>query len=355
MTYYFKRVLFRLLRIFRPSSTADSILDIDLVNFFDSGKRLVLIDIDNTLLSWSSSDISSDVIDWINRGKQKGLQFCLISNTLNKQRLSDLSNKMDVPFVKGRFKPSRQMFTQALERFKALPEQAIMIGDQMFTDILGASRMRIDSIWVRPATDKEFIGTKVNRFFEKWVCKGLSWSSKRGKVPASAVILDRNITRQFIKFLIVGVTSTTIDLGLHYILMFKLSWNRELVSHLLGETLVSSLKSVVSLTETSSMDMSFAFLKVITVSLAIANSFFWNRLWTFRITDPESRHQQFVKFILVAGVGLLLNTVVATTLYDPDSSQPQTSWLFASFIACGVVALWNFLGQKFWVFHKNHR
>lgn len=345
-----KKILYKLCHRFIPTHTASSVLEIDLSFFIAQGKKLVLIDIDNTLLPWSSHQIPQVVLDWITFGKNLGLKFCLISNTLNKERLSELSKQMDVSFAKGRFKPSRQMFLQALDRFGFHPRESLMIGDQLFTDILGASRMGIESVWVEPAADKEFIGTKMNRVAEKIVCKSISWSSNQEK---KTLAKDRSSTiHQFLKFVLVGITSTVIDLGLHYWLMFKLTWKGQLLSNFVGEKIVELLTPITSLTKASSLDASFGFFKFFTVSLAILNGFYWNRRWTFQIKNHEYRKRQFAKFTTIALIGLFLNTTIATAIYRPESADPKLSWLFASVIASTIVGLWNFLGQKLWVFQQ---
>jgi hypothetical protein len=59
------------------------------------------------------------------------------------------------------------MYHQALKQFRLQPQQAVMIGDQLFTDILGANRAGIEAIWVKPMSSRDFIGTKVSRFGER--------------------------------------------------------------------------------------------------------------------------------------------------------------------------------------------
>ena len=87
MNTILKRILFKLLHRFVPTHTANSVLEVDLFFLAKQGKKLILIDIDNTLLAWSSRQIPQAVLEWIELGKNLGLQFCLISNTLNKERL----------------------------------------------------------------------------------------------------------------------------------------------------------------------------------------------------------------------------------------------------------------------------
>jgi hypothetical protein len=164
-----KQKLSRIMRLLCPEKSAHSLTEIDLEELVQEGKKLLLIDIDNTLVTWHSDRVDEKIATWIQEAKKLGLQICFISNTHRRERLLSLSKQIDVPFVRGRFKPSRQMFWRAMQRFRVSPEETIMIGDQLFTDILGANRVGIHSIWVQPLSLKEFLGTKISRAAEKFV------------------------------------------------------------------------------------------------------------------------------------------------------------------------------------------
>lgn len=161
--------VWRSLRGVAPTRIVDDLRDIDLAALHAQGKRLILLDVDNTLVPWRQEDIPEWVFEWIAGGRAVGLEFCILSNTRRHARLARLSERLDIPFLRGRFKPSRAMYAMALAQFGVQPEQAIMLGDQLFTDVLGANRSGIDAIWVRPMTRRDFVGTKISRFGERIV------------------------------------------------------------------------------------------------------------------------------------------------------------------------------------------
>lgn len=49
--------------------------------------------------------------------------------------------------------------------------QTAVIGDQFFTDVIGAKRLKLFVILVRPMKEKEFFVTRINRIFEKKILK----------------------------------------------------------------------------------------------------------------------------------------------------------------------------------------
>ena len=134
-----------------------------------AGYQAVLLDVDNTLVGWQRTDIPMAVRQWIGELKQAGLRLCLVSNTRHPRRLAALAEDLQVPFVRRAFKPGRRGFLVALEQLGVPPSAAVMIGDQMFTDVLGGNRAGVDTILVTPMHRREFVGTKISRLAESVV------------------------------------------------------------------------------------------------------------------------------------------------------------------------------------------
>jgi len=69
--------------------------------------------------------------------------------------------------VHGILKPRRKGLAAALEMIGSESARTAMIGDQVFTDVLGGRRMGMYTILVKPMARREFVGTKVSRLFER--------------------------------------------------------------------------------------------------------------------------------------------------------------------------------------------
>jgi uncharacterized protein len=374
-----------LFRRFAPVQATDTLLDVDLQELYDVGKRLLLVDVDNTLVEWRSEEIPDTTTGWINRAKELGFDVCIISNTRNVKRLEGLAQRLNIEYILGRFKPSTFMFHQALEKFNRKPEEAVMVGDQLFTDVFGANRSGIDAIWVRQMAPRDFVGTKLSRFGERLIrgriYRGLQEidlsaadpslvaASPLKKEPvdedlpvggtAAFEMLRVPIVRQFLKFCVVGGSSTVLDVGLHFLLMWHIAWGGVLVSETVGQWLVQAAPSlfIPLATRQDQPELVYALaavpvFKVLTAGIAILNSFIWNRRWTFRIRGREHRAVQLQKFFVVAIIGLILNTVITTGLVNIVPGHPKRSWAVATVIATIVVAFWNFGGQKLWTFRQ---
>lgn len=134
---------------------------------------------------------------------------------------------------------------------------------------------------------------------------------------------------QFGKFAAVGFSSTAIDFGVLNILSLATGVT---AGFILGGVNVPGF------------------------SIAVFNSYFWNKFWTFKAGGEGGFFRDFPKFLAVAAFGLLLNSgiVILITTYIPPffGLNAQTHLNIAKVIATILVLFWNFLGLKFIVFRK---
>lgn len=343
------------LRPLCPSEAAMTLSEVDLQALWDAGKRLVMIDVDNTLLPWGTEEIPPETTSWLDRGRAIGMQFCLLSNTRHPARLDRLCERLGVRRVAGKLKPSRQMYLAALEEFGMRPEQAVMVGDQLFTDVLGANRSGVEAIWVRPSAKREFVGTKVHRMGE-WLIqnrlfKAIAEEEDDLPIVSPTGIFQSKLVRQFAKFCIVGGSSFAIDASIRYILMFFVTWDGQLASVRLGRWMIERMPALFAYAEKPT-DASVVVAVVLSASVAILNSFIWNRRWTFGIKGSHERVQQLRRFVIVSVIGMLLNTTITTLMNSIIPGHPKRSLLIATMVATVVVAVWNFSGQRLWAFRK---
>lgn len=168
------------LKVFCPRRYCkDGVTEILVHELQERGIDTVLLDLDNTLVAWQKHDVSQAVREWIKELKDAGMKLCLVSNTRHGTRLIALSEELDIPYVRRAWKPRKKGFLNAMKDLGAEPSKTIMIGDQMFTDVLGGNRLGIYTIMVRPMHRREFLGTKISRALEYVL---LSWFRRRGHI-----------------------------------------------------------------------------------------------------------------------------------------------------------------------------
>lgn len=344
---------------FVPAHAVNSLLDVDLDDLWAKGKRLILLDVDHTIIKWGEEEFPEGVVDWVKRAKAKGFDLCILSNTRRRERLNRLAAKLEIETVQGKFKPSPAMFRLAMIKFKKTADESIMIGDQIFTDILGANRSGIEAIWVRKMEGREFAGTRISRLAERLLRSTLYRAlitpidepDEPRAVQEKKPIWQRAIFRQFLKFCIVGASSFIVDFGVRWLLMFVVPWHNELMSQALGRWLNETAPRLFPYDKDIS-DAAVPIITIIAASIAILNSFIWNRAWTFEIKGKEERMAQLRRFYAVAIIGLVLNTAVTRAFYTIIPGHPKRSLAIATMIAAAVVAVWNFTGQRLYAFRS---
>lgn len=338
------------LRRFSPDEAVHRLTDIDVDTLATEGKSLILIDVDNTLLPWRSEEISDETKAWVDRAKEDGFDLCILSNTRNKERLARIAKILDIPFILDKFKPSTRMYEMALEKFKKEPTDAVMIGDQLLTDVLGANRAGIDAIWVERMASKEFPGTRflsrnVERLLGVFLYRYFQHPEDE-PAPIREGFFQRKVVRQFAKFLVVGGTSFIIDYCVRMTLMYGIPVDGKPLGEVGGQWVINSTGYGQGGQPEDAFVPVAAF---VAACLAIVNSFIWNRRWTWRIRGAEDRKAQFAKFATVSLIGMVINVVLTTVFYTIIPGD-KAALRIATVLAAGCVAVWNFVGQRVYAF-----
>ncbi len=147
---------------------------------------------------------------------------------------------------------------------------------------------------------------------------------------ANLATLEKNkFFLQFGKFVIVGFINTAIDFAVLNLLMY-------LTNIYKGPEII--------------------IFNAISFTAAVTNSYLMNKYWTFGDRSRTGAAKQFVEFLAVSIIGIILNTAIVysvTTLIQPMFGLGVKLWAnFAKVIATAVVLGWNFIGYKFFVFKK---
>jgi uncharacterized protein len=132
-----------------------------------------LIDLDETLIRKHSFDLQPKVISWISQAKSQGFRICLISNNFNPHRTKELSELMGVPYLPTAYKPLPFGFHKALNILELPPKKIAVIGDQLFTDVLGGKWYGLHTILVRPMNQETFWMRQAMRQAEALVLKDI--------------------------------------------------------------------------------------------------------------------------------------------------------------------------------------
>jgi hypothetical protein len=148
----------------------NSIYDIPLQKMKKIGIEGIIIDLDNTITEWNNPYISDNAKEWFQMFKENNFKICLASNN-NQKRVVKIASSLGIPYIAKAGKPRRRAFKQAMKILGTNNKNTAVIGDQVFTDILGGNRLNLFTILVVPLSTKEFFGTKIMRFVERKILK----------------------------------------------------------------------------------------------------------------------------------------------------------------------------------------
>jgi HAD superfamily phosphatase (TIGR01668 family) len=160
--------------LFKPTYQVDSIDSIPVAKLKRHGIRGLIIDLDNTMTPWNDLEVGPKVAQWFSELKEAGVGACVVSNNKRKQRVAVVAEHLGIPFVFRATKPRRKAFRAGMEILGTDAKDTAVIGDQLFTDILGGNRLGLCTILVLPISDREFIGTRFMRQMERvlvWLIK----------------------------------------------------------------------------------------------------------------------------------------------------------------------------------------
>jgi len=163
-----------MIEYFQPTIQAPSLDLISVDQLTRDGIKGLIIDLDNTMTPWNDVEVGPKVAKWFLQVKAAGIKACVVSNNSKRQRVAVVAECLDIPFVFGATKPRRGAFRLGMNLLGTGYTDTAVIGDQLFTDILGGNRLGLYTIWVTPINDHEFIGTRVMRRMERvlvWLMK----------------------------------------------------------------------------------------------------------------------------------------------------------------------------------------
>lgn len=178
--------------LLHPKIYYPSIYEIDLKLLKEKGISGLLLDLDNTLIAWKEKGVDKELIDWINRLKEKDLKICIFSNSyFQKRRVTNIAKILKVPVVPSAFKPLPFNFYKACQMLNITPSETGVIGDQIFTDVLGGNIVGAFTILVKPKSKNEFIITKFFRLLERLIKRSFNENNRGNQNIRNYRLSDR--------------------------------------------------------------------------------------------------------------------------------------------------------------------
>lgn len=168
-----------MLSVLYPYEYVDSVFVIDYKKLYENGYKAIIFDIDNTLVH--HGDDSTEEVDELFRYIQSlGLKTFILSNNSD-ARIKRFLKNIECDYIYDAQKPNTENYIKAVERLGVKKEEAIFVGDQVFTDIYGANKSGIPSILVKFIRQPGETKIGIRRNVEKIILKLYSWSKRYQK------------------------------------------------------------------------------------------------------------------------------------------------------------------------------
>ena len=167
-----------MLNNFLPDQFVKNIFEITPELLKEKGVKGIITDLDNTLVEWDRPLATPKIIEWFEDMKKNNIKVTIVSN--NKEgRVKSFSDPLNIPFICAARKPMGKAFRRALLEMKLSKEEAVVIGDQLLTDVLGGNRSGFHTILVVPVAQTDGFATRINRKIERRI---LNWFRRKGKL-----------------------------------------------------------------------------------------------------------------------------------------------------------------------------
>ena len=136
------------------------------VEFLNKNKiKALLLDVDNTLVDHTKK-MTESVIKWAKELKGQVVKLYILSNTNDKQKIENIVKQIDIPYQLFSMKPLKRGFKKAQKALGEKSENIAIVGDQIFTDVIGGNRCNMYTILVEPIQEKDFWYTAWKRPIE---------------------------------------------------------------------------------------------------------------------------------------------------------------------------------------------
>lgn len=151
--------------MFTPTYLIPRITDLSPDRLVQSGYKALLLDVDNTLTTHHCPAISDEVRTWLDEAAAAGLSLMIVSNS-KAFRIRPFAERIGLPFVALSCKPLPFGFFRAVKALGVGKTQCLVIGDQSFTDVLGAKLAGLPVAQTEPIRPEDGWSFKLRRRLE---------------------------------------------------------------------------------------------------------------------------------------------------------------------------------------------
>ena len=149
---------------FLPNLITEKLTDLTPEWLTSRNIRLLMLDFDNTIVPYTTNLPTGEVEAWIAMMRASSVRLCVVSNS-KRDRVKRFCEAYGLPCITHARKPFSKGISECLYRFELSPSVCALVGDQIFTDTLGANCAGLTSILVK-AIDNHNVWLKARHVLE---------------------------------------------------------------------------------------------------------------------------------------------------------------------------------------------
>ena len=157
--------------MFKPHYILNEITDISVDFLNNNGISALLLDVDNTMsVAHANKTLRSGLTEWMEEMRQNGISLMILSN-VKTPRAKLFAKSVGLDVIGMAAKPLPFGYLKAVKRLGIKRKNVAMVGDQIFTDVLGGKLAGVKTIWVTDITPEDKTFFKIKRYFERIMLK----------------------------------------------------------------------------------------------------------------------------------------------------------------------------------------
>lgn len=137
-----------------PDLYLKKVEDIKIEQLIRNKIKLLILDVDNTLIDYQKK-LSDEIINWTKEMRGQGIKLHILSNTNDKEKVQKVADILKIKYNYFAMKPLKKGFKNIQKEYNLKSENIAVVGDQIFTDVLGGNRSKMFTILVEPINNKK--------------------------------------------------------------------------------------------------------------------------------------------------------------------------------------------------------
>lgn len=154
--------------LFKPKEILNTYTDLNIKELKDRGFKAVLLDIDNTIAIPDTGKCDENAKKFIHELQDNGFEVVIFSNN-SEERVKHFLDDLKVRYVHNALKPLPFSYRETCKYLNLKPNEVIVLGDQLLTDILGANLSGCYGIYTKRLQEKDSFITSINRKVENFI------------------------------------------------------------------------------------------------------------------------------------------------------------------------------------------